>query len=130
MKNKTLKPIIMLLAACCSSAVLAAPQIKPNIIYILCDDLGYGDISILNKDGKITGEPTGDLDRLTFLEMLMDSDDAEDIFIIEYKKVRKKWAKRIQGNNSAIEKLLDTCCKELYSVLFDEQGQLIFPDTR
>ena len=34
---------------------------KPNIIYILCDDLGYGDVKCLNADGKIA---TPHLDRL------------------------------------------------------------------
>ena len=26
---------------------------KPNVVYILCDDLGYGDLQCLNREGKI-----------------------------------------------------------------------------
>ncbi|TLP81274.1 sulfatase family protein [Maribacter sp. ACAM166] len=36
-------------------------QTKPNIIYVLADDLGYGDISIFNKNGKIK---TPNIDRM------------------------------------------------------------------
>lgn len=39
----------------------AAPSAKPNILYILCDDLGYGDVACLNPQGKI---PTPNFDRL------------------------------------------------------------------
>jgi len=45
-----------------SSALMAAPrQTKPNIIFILADDMGYGDVGCYNENCKI---PTPHLDRL------------------------------------------------------------------
>jgi arylsulfatase A-like enzyme len=38
-----------------------AANAKPNIVYVLCDDLGYGDVKCLNPQGKIS---TPNLDRL------------------------------------------------------------------
>src|SRR5437660_1798237 len=39
----------------------AAPPPRPNVGYILADDLGYGDVHCFNPGGKI---PTPNLDRL------------------------------------------------------------------
>lgn len=44
-----------------TSALAANPVTPPNIVYILADDLGYGDVKALNPEGKIA---TPNLDRL------------------------------------------------------------------
>ena len=50
----------IVLLVCCFAASQA--QQKPNIVYILCDDLGYGDVKFLNKErGKIL---TPNIDKL------------------------------------------------------------------
>ena len=43
------------------SACSTEPQTQPNIVYILADDLGYGDVSCLNPDAKVS---TPNLDQL------------------------------------------------------------------
>ncbi len=63
MKNRVSSMLVVLGAlTVLTSPCLAAKSSTPNIIYILADDMGYGDVSILNKrDQKI---PTPNIDRL------------------------------------------------------------------
>src|SRR6186997_372878 len=44
-----------------AGALTASAAERPNIIFILCDDLGYGDVASLNPNGKIK---TPQMDRL------------------------------------------------------------------
>ena len=51
---------LLMLMLCCIYTDIAA-QNKPNIIFILADDLGYGDVSYLNKNAKTN---TPNIDKL------------------------------------------------------------------
>jgi arylsulfatase A len=44
-----------------AAALAAPPKRPPNIVYFLCDDLGYGDVGYLNPRSRI---PTPNIDRL------------------------------------------------------------------
>ena len=57
-----MKAFRLLLVSCIAYGVTGAVAAeRPNIVFILSDDLGYGDIQAYNPDSKI---PTPNLDRM------------------------------------------------------------------
>jgi arylsulfatase A-like enzyme len=58
--------LLVLLPGCAQTAERPAGE-RPNIVYILADDLGYGDLSCTNRDSKIA---TTHIDRLASQGMI------------------------------------------------------------
>ena len=63
-----------------------AESTRPNVVFILCDDLGYGDVSALNPQGKIR---TPQMDRLAREGMVF-----TDSFYWDQTPVARTWAQR------------------------------------
>jgi arylsulfatase A-like enzyme len=59
-----MRPFLLAALLLISAAAHGAP---PNVVYILCDDLGYGDVKAFNRESKI---PTPALDRVAAAGMV------------------------------------------------------------
>lgn len=62
MKNKTLLAVGTLATLVSCNVAEEKPK-QPNIVFILCDDMGYGDVSYLGKKSKINTENIDQLAR-------------------------------------------------------------------
>lgn len=60
MRNKILKITIALLLNCYVSSVAGERQEKPNIVFILADDLGYGSVNCYGADKNLVRTPNID----------------------------------------------------------------------
>ena len=58
--HRHIMKLLSLIQILCVSSLIAADE-RPNIIFILADDMGYGDVQALNPDSKI---PTPNLNKL------------------------------------------------------------------
>src|SRR3954447_19566087 len=54
MINRNMIAFLLICLVATSSMSRAAEPMRPNIIYILCDDLGYGDVHALNPAAKVS----------------------------------------------------------------------------
>ena len=63
LKSVTFLLSSVLVATSCNLAEEQKELIHPNIIYILADDMGYGDVSCYNENSKII---TPNIDKLAF----------------------------------------------------------------
>ena len=67
MKSSRIVFVLAILSPLLLPARALAADAKPNIVFILCDDLGYGDVHCLNRQGKI---PTPAFDKIAAQGMI------------------------------------------------------------
>lgn len=72
----TRRIITIVVLALCLTASLAAAQNKPNVVLILVDNLGWGELGVYGG-GELRGAPTPRLDRLASEGMLLQNFNVE-----------------------------------------------------
>ena len=68
-KSSTTLALVGLLVTCLSSVVTAAE--KPNVVLMLSDNMGYGDLGAYGSGGELRGMPTPRIDQLASEGMML-----------------------------------------------------------
>jgi len=77
-----------------------------------------------------------DIERLNLLDLFVREGGIDflgrllpDFYELEYKEIRRKWKKIIKQNNEALRQLFDIYFGALLKILFDRNGNLIYPQS-
>ena len=117
---------ISLLTFGLAASLTAVAQNKPNIVYILTDDLGYGDLKCLNPNSQI---PTTNMDRLSKEGVIFTNVHSNSAFSspTRYGILCGRYAFRSALKTKDTVNIDLICLIDLFSTCVEHTGQTVEP---